>query len=720
MEMKFLNNQNNEVLSFNELVQMYKLPGLDFKKKHLDKYLKKSKEFDKKLFEVIKINLENFDSLDKDLKKDYLKFGYLFFKDSKDFSNLLNKIIFKKDEDLNLKLIAFNFVRFLKDEEKINLTKEFLNYFNNFSVEVKKIENLVEQSLYYSQFAFLRNIFLENFYFLTPKDIKKREIFENLILNNLYLQTKEEFLKKKIINLAYKFLDYNFDFLIDEALKKEDYISVIKQLQYFKNIDKKEEIISLIFKKVNLIELVYYSDQIINVLNSFDKNVRDFYSRKIFDYFKETKRLEILAKFLPLISKLEEWQEIRKFIFKFILENIESCKQSKNYNYFLEFKESFNYFSSDEKKELLKKIEEDYSFMSFLLNSIPEIKKEIFDLQEKKLFIDFFKKFYNCFFDEDFYLYLKEKNFVEKEEFLNLYFQYFEKYINENKDNYNSLVFFINFLRHFDDEKKNKFFWLIFNNFSKEQLEKIKSDLKKNVEYFNDFIISFKDHKKRKEIKEFFNIEFLDEILDKEKLKEFAQSSNLILKAARREKNYFDNSPLEEVKERFFRKKLKKVGIDNIFYILDKVPGFDDDRTLKEKIILRGIDVYSFYLWKKIYENYKVFRKNNFNYIPIEPIIYFDPYFENNLVLVYSGVLGPTIEEWFKKTSLYKNEIEEQKNKILNILKEEFKIDHHHPHNLNFCLYFERDKNGEVDLTKVPRVYLIDFDMAEIIVDDDI
>lgn len=30
----------------------------------------------------------------------------------------------------------------------------------------------------------------------------------------------------------------------------------------------------------------------------------------------------------------------------------------------------------------------------------------------------------------------------------------------------------------------------------------------------------------------------------------------------------------------------------------------------------------------------------------------------------------------------------------------------------NFCLRFYRDENGNVDINKIPRIYLVDFDKA--------
>ncbi len=39
-------------------------------------------------------------------------------------------------------------------------------------------------------------------------------------------------------------------------------------------------------------------------------------------------------------------------------------------------------------------------------------------------------------------------------------------------------------------------------------------------------------------------------------------------------------------------------------------------------------------------------------------------------------------------------------------------FDHGHMHDGNFCLRFYRNEKGEPDFTRLPRLYLIDFDLA--------
>ena len=63
-------------------------------------------------------------------------------------------------------------------------------------------------------------------------------------------------------------------------------------------------------------------------------------------------------------------------------------------------------------------------------------------------------------------------------------------------------------------------------------------------------------------------------------------------------------------KERLKRNKLKKTGSETTL-----IGG-----ALKDKIIIRHIKPTAFLAWQKIYENYKVWKDNGFDYVPIEPI----------------------------------------------------------------------------------------------------
>ncbi len=134
---------------------------------------------------------------------------------------------------------------------------------------------------------------------------------------------------------------------------------------------------------------------------------------------------------------------------------------------------------------------------------------------------------------------------------------------------------------------------------------------------------------------------------------------------------------------------------------------------LKDKIIIRHITPESFLAWQKLYEDYEMWAKAGFDYVPIEPIQSFKLN-GNGLVDVYSGVLDLNLDDWKKYIGGYDRALDGVKERIKGILIERGIIHGHDYHDGNFCLRFFRDKNGNIDFSKKPRVYIIDFDMATI------
>lgn len=77
-----------------------------------------------------------------------------------------------------------------------------------------------------------------------------------------------------------------------------------------------------------------------------------------------------------------------------------------------------------------------------------------------------------------------------------------------------------------------------------------------------------------------------------------------------------------------------------------------------------------------------------------------------------AGVLDLNLDEWYQFSGdTFREHLDEQKDKIINTLKE-LGITHGHANNANFCLRFYRNEDGSVDLDRMPRIYLIDFDKA--------
>jgi len=133
--------------------------------------------------------------------------------------------------------------------------------------------------------------------------------------------------------------------------------------------------------------------------------------------------------------------------------------------------------------------------------------------------------------------------------------------------------------------------------------------------------------------------------------------------------------------------------------------------TLRGKAIVRHIEPESFLVWQRLYEDYNLWKDNDFDYIPIEPIISFRLDKDGN-VATFSGVLDIDLYKWTSMTTRFQKELLAQRDKILEVL-DVININHGHPHNANFCLRFWRDSNGKPILTKMPRIYLIDFDQAK-------
>lgn len=214
------------------------------------------------------------------------------------------------------------------------------------------------------------------------------------------------------------------------------------------------------------------------------------------------------------------------------------------------------------------------------------------------------------------------------------------------------------------------------------------------------------------EVENFMRAGFAGE--DKQKWGESAEMNYFAPKKARKElfeiaKNKLGNSlvesPLYKKKEvsgeHFSRQAFEKTGSG-----LTLLGG-----ELKDNTIIRHIEPEAFLTWQKLYEDHELWKNAGFDYVPIEPIQSFKVN-KDDLVDVYSGVLDLNYT-WWKQISAgsFGWELHEDHDIILEVLGDQ-KVDHGHAHDQNFCLRFFRDEKGNVDFTKKPRMYLIDFDQA--------
>lgn len=161
--------------------------------------------------------------------------------------------------------------------------------------------------------------------------------------------------------------------------------------------------------------------------------------------------------------------------------------------------------------------------------------------------------------------------------------------------------------------------------------------------------------------------------------------------------------------KRFFSKAFAKTHSGTT--LLDAVPGRPDE-SLRERVILRHIGAFPYFAWRKAFEDAEFWKGKGFDYVPVEPIVSVAENAKRTGVDVATRVLkGPSLRDWLSETRLYAHVLSELSEHIERCL-EELGVEHEHIHMANFVTVFERDEQGEPDLAKPPRVYVIDFDMA--------
>lgn len=130
--------------------------------------------------------------------------------------------------------------------------------------------------------------------------------------------------------------------------------------------------------------------------------------------------------------------------------------------------------------------------------------------------------------------------------------------------------------------------------------------------------------------------------------------------------------------------------------------------NLKNKTIIRHMEIEAFQAWQKMYEDYELWERSGFDYVPIEPIQSFRLN-KNGLVDVFCGVLDLNLKSWESMSDDFIDELYTDLDKISEVFEEK-KIKHGDIHWENTCLRFIRDEHGDIDFSKKPRIYLIDFE----------
>ena len=202
-------------------------------------------------------------------------------------------------------------------------------------------------------------------------------------------------------------------------------------------------------------------------------------------------------------------------------------------------------------------------------------------------------------------------------------------------------------------------------------------------------LIEKTDEKNTEEIEN--EVKQIVQIVEREKLSQ-AEKRNPVL--------YKD---VDELDEQFLRKKFTKTGTKTLLL----------GKTLINNVILRIIPNHAFISWMNAYRATDTWKKEGFDYVPVEPIIRAHTSNDGKNTRVYSGVLGVSVSKYLDMYST-KNQhdyVREQVEKIKGVLKE-MGITHGHTHYNNFCILHERTPGGEIDWDRPPRVYCIDFDQS--------
>ena len=158
---------------------------------------------------------------------------------------------------------------------------------------------------------------------------------------------------------------------------------------------------------------------------------------------------------------------------------------------------------------------------------------------------------------------------------------------------------------------------------------------------------------------------------------------------------------IEGLEKQFSRKEFPKTGTKTVLF----------GGSLKNNAILRIIPNHAFISWMKAYSAVEDWKEAGFEYVPIEPILKANLCKDGKNARAYAGVLGVSVGKYLE---MYSNR-EHHKNvrQQVEVIKETLKkigVSHGHEHNNNFCVLHERTPEGEIDWSKTPRVYCIDFD----------
>lgn len=118
--------------------------------------------------------------------------------------------------------------------------------------------------------------------------------------------------------------------------------------------------------------------------------------------------------------------------------------------------------------------------------------------------------------------------------------------------------------------------------------------------------------------------------------------------------------------------------------------------------------------WLAASENWPAWHEAGFNYVPVEPIQSIDKTdVAGEIAVVTTNLPG---KAWSKAINLFprhREQLEYMKEAILDVLSD-MSVYHGHAHHDNFVIVPYTKKFGLVDVERCPRLYIIDFDQAEL------
>jgi len=170
-----------------------------------------------------------------------------------------------------------------------------------------------------------------------------------------------------------------------------------------------------------------------------------------------------------------------------------------------------------------------------------------------------------------------------------------------------------------------------------------------------------------------------------------------------------------------YKRDPEKVGFREISN-LKGTESIDGTLTLSSKLydkgLIRRIKSRPFMAWHKAFSSPKKWNDAGFDYVPVEPIMSFSPTQNGKSMDVSVATLDMTLSRYISSFDNKPTRLLEMKDRILQTLREigaPFAPGTpRHEHNSNFCLRFARTESGDIDFSKEPRLYIIDFDHSRL------